>query len=311
MSDGMSMTHSSSAEIMGAPPPAGPTWFRRLRWTPIWFTAPLALMLLGFFVWPLFQSIANSLHPHSLAGIDKSVWTLENYDKLFESFYLGVLWRTIRVSLLTSAITAMLGFPIAWYIAGRPGRAQAFWLILFVAPWLVNTAVKAFGWTLILAPNGAVNAALRALDLIDRPLLLMFNETGIVIGLVHGHFMFVLLPLWAALVSFDRSLIWAARNLGASWASVFATVIVPLTLPALLAGMIINFTMNMAAFATPALLGGSRARVMSYLAYEVNLVDLNWPFGAAMAVLLLVTTMSLIQFSHYAATSGKRKVIFE
>ncbi|WP_340108256.1 ABC transporter permease [Pikeienuella sp. HZG-20] len=292
-------------------PTTTPAPRRFLRWTPLFFTGPLALVLLGFFVWPLLQSIINSFHPYSLSGIDTSVWTLANYDKLSESFYLGVLGRTIRVSLLTSAITAVLAFPIAWYISNRPGRAQAFWLMLFVAPWLVNTAVKAFGWTLILGANGVVNSSLRALGLIDKPLMLMFNETGIVIGLVHGHFMFVLLPLWAALVSFDRSLIWAARNLGSNWTSVFTKVIFPLTLPALLAGMIINFTMNMAAFATPALLGGSRARVMSYLAYEVNLVDLNWPFGSAMAVLLLVTTMTLVQFSHYATTSGKRKVIFE
>ncbi|QIE56056.1 ABC transporter permease [Pikeienuella piscinae] len=304
------MTRSSSAEGEGVNPPVRQAR-AILRWTPLLFTAPLALVLLGFFVWPLLQSIVNSFHTYSLSGIDRSVWTLENYEKLFESFYLGVLGRTIRVSLMTSAITAVLAFPIAWYIAGRPGRAQAFWLMLFVAPWLVNTAVKAFGWTLILGPNGVVNSSLRAIGVIDRPLMLMFNETGIVIGLVHGHFMFVLLPLWAGLASFDRSLIWAARNLGSNWADVFTKVVFPLTLPALLAGMIINFTMNMAAFATPALLGGSRARVMSYLAYEVNLVDLNWPFGAAMAVLLLVTTMSLIQFSHYATTSGKRKVIFE
>jgi ABC-type spermidine/putrescine transport system permease subunit I len=122
--------------------------------------------------------------------------------------------------------------------------------------------------------------------------------------------MFILLPLWAALANFDRSLIWAAGNLGAGPRQVFMRIVLPLTLPALMAGMIINFTMNMTAFATPALLGGSRARVISYLAYEINLVDLNWPFGAAMAMLLLLITMAIIVAGQLVMTSGKRKVIF-
>ena len=275
------------------------------------FTAPLVVLMLLFFVWPLLGSIINSFHGYTLAGVDYSVWTLENYDKLLESYYLGILWRTIRVSLLTTIITAILAFPVAWYIAELKGRVQGYWLLLFVAPWLVNVAVKAFGWTLILSPNGFINQILRGLGVIDSPLRLMFNETGMIIGLVHGHFMFILLPLWAALAGFERSLIWAASNLGAGRVDVFGRIVLPMVLPALLAGMIINFTMNMAAFATPALLGGSRVRVMSYLAYEVNLVDLNWPFGAAMAVLLLIVTMGLVQLSQRITASGKRKVLFE
>lgn len=283
----------------------------RARWLPLAFAAPLAFTMLIFFVWPLIESIVNSFHGYTLAGVDRSVWTLANYEKLAEPFYLGILWRTVRVSFLTCVITAVLAFPIAWYIAEVKGRAQAYWLLLFIAPWMVNVAVKAFGWTLILSGNGMINKSLRYLGLTDSPLQLMFNETGIVVGLVHGHFMFILLPLWAALAGLDRSLIWAAANLGARRYQTFWRVVFPVTLPALLAGMIINFTMNMSAFATPALLGGSRARVMSYLAYQINLTDLNWPFGSAMAVLLLLVTMGLVQASQRITASGKRKIIFE
>jgi putative spermidine/putrescine transport system permease protein len=152
---------------------------------------------------------------------------------------------------------------------------------------------------------------LKALGLIDAPLRLMLNETGVVIGLVHGHFIFVLLPLWAALSGLDPNLRWAAATLGARPWQIFSRVVVPLTLPALFAGLIINFTMNMTAFATPALLGGARARVVSYLAYEVNLVDLNWPLGSAMAVGLLAVTLALIWLSQRVTASGKRRVMFE
>lgn len=119
----------------------------------------------------------------------------------------------------------------------------------------------------------------------------MFNETAIVIGLVHGIFLFVLLPLWAALSGLDRNLTWAAANLGAKPHSILLRVTIPLTLPALLAGALINFTMNLAAFASPALLGGARARLVSFVAYEVNLVELNWPFGGVLGVALLVLTL--------------------
>lgn len=280
------------------------------RYLPVLFIAPILLVMLVMFVWPLLESVINSFHPHSVTGVDRTVWTLANYEKLIDPFYMGVLWRTFRVSIVTTLLTAVLAFPVAWYITGLRPRAQAYWLLLFVAPWLINVAVKAFGWTLILGVNGIINRTLRNLDLIGPPLRLMFNETGIIIGLVHGHFMFVLLPLWAALANFDRSLMWAAGNLGATPRQTFVRIVLPLTLPALMAGMIINFTMNMAAFATPALLGGSRARVMSYLAYEVNLVDLNWPLGAAMAMLLLVVTMAIIFAGQRLTASGKRKVIF-
>ena len=153
--------------------------------------------------------------------------------------------------------------------------------------------------------------ALEAVGLIDAPLQLLFNETGIVIGLLHGHFMFVLLPLWAALAGLDPDLAHAAANLGAHRGQIFRRIVFPLTLPALLAGVVINFCMNMAAFATPALLGGARARVISYVAYDVNLVDLNWPLGAAMATGLLAVTLALVWLSQRITVSGKRRIVFE
>lgn len=294
-----------SSPILDAPVPAPRPAVA--RYLPVLFVAPLALVMLGLFVWPMLESVVNSFHPHTPAGVDRDQWTLANYVKLIDPFYLGVLWRTFRISLVTALVTAVLAFPMAWYISELRPRAQAYWLMLFVAPWLVNVAVKAFGWSLILGVNGIVNRTLRDLGVIDAPIRLMFNELGIVIGLVHGHFMFVLLPLWAALANFDRTLIWAAGNLGATPRQVFTRVVLPLTLPALMAGMIINFTMNMTAFATPALLGGSRARVVSFLAYEVNLVDLNWPLGAAMAMLLLVITLASIVAGQRMTTFGRRR----
>ncbi|MGE0714725.1 MAG: ABC transporter permease [Alphaproteobacteria bacterium] len=268
-------------------------------------------MLCFGFLFPLVQSVENSFHGFSPQGIDRSVWTLAAYTKLFDPFYAGVFGRTLRISLVISAITAVMAYPVALYIAQLKGRAQAFLLLVYMSPWLVNVVVKAFGWTLLLGPRGTVNTVLRSLGITDAPIPMLFNETGVVIGLVHGHFIFVLLPLWAALAGIDPNLRWAAGNLGARPWEIFRRVTLPLSLPALMAGIIINFTMNMAAFATPALLGGSRVQVVSFLAYEVNLVDLNWPLGAAMSMVLLIATLALVVLSQRFVASGRRRVMFE
>jgi len=283
----------------------------RTRWLPAVFVLPLCLVLALAFVWPLVDATVNSFHPFTRAGIDRSAWTLANYAKLADTYYLGILWRTIRVSLIVTLVTAALAYPVAIYIVGLKPRAQALYLLIYMTPWLVNVVVKAFGWSLLLSANGIINQSLKALGVIESPLRLMLNETGIVIGLTHGHFIFVLLPLWAALSGLDPNLRWAAANLGARGWDIFRRVTLPLTLPALFAGLIINFTMNMTAFATPALLGGARARVASFLAYEVNLVELNWPLGSAMAVALLAISLALIWLSQRATSAGNRRVVFE
>lgn len=270
---------------------------------------PVALLLV-FFVLPLLQSFVNSLHPFTPGGIDTGTWTLDNYRKALEPFYLGVLWRTIRVGLLITAISLLIGYPAAYHVARLPGRAQSILLLVFIAPWLVNVTVKAFGWTMLLSTNGFINRGLKALGLIERSLPLMFSETGIVIGLVHGHLMFVILPLVASLTAIDQNVVLAAANLGARRWHVFWRIVFPLSLPGLLAGAIINLTMNMAAFVTPALLGGSRVRLISYVAYEQNLVTLNWPFGAALAVGLLVVTTSMVLLSQRLTLAGKRRGVF-
>lgn len=277
------------------------------RWLPAVFVLPLGIVLALGFLWPLFDGTVNSFHPFTRAGIDRSTWTLENYAKLADSFYAGILWRTIRVSLIVTLLTAALAYPVALYIVGLSPRGQAFYLLIYMTPWLVNVVVKAFGWSLLLSANGVINQSLKALGIIETSMRLMLNETGIVIGLTHGHFIFVLLPLWAALSGLDPNLRWAAANLGARGWDIFRRVTLPLTLPALMAGLIINFTMNMTAFATPALLGGARARVVSFLAYEVNLVELNWPLGSAMAVAMLAISLLLIWLSLRTASFGSRR----
>jgi len=271
----------------------------------VWiFLGPALLLMLVVYLAPLIDTAVISLHPNTPAGIDRSQWTSANFVRLVDTYYWGVLMRTLRVSVVITLLSVLLAYPVAVWLAGLGPRGQTWAILVYMSPWFVNAVVKSFGWTLILGNNGLVNSGLRALGLIDTPVRLMLNETGIVIGLLPGHFLFVLLPLWAALKGLDGNLRWAAMTLGARPWQVFLRVTVPLTLPALLAGAIINFTMNMAAFAAPALLGGTRTRVLSFVAYQVNLEELNWPFGGALAVAMLVVTLGFVMLAQGITARG-------
>ena len=266
---------------------------RRVR-APWLFVAPLVLLMAVGFVWPLLQVLVNSLHPNTPQGIDAARWTLDNYARLADPFYGEILVRTLRISVIVTAITALLAYPVALFVSRLSPRAQSLFVLAYISPWLVNTVVKALGWTLLLRTNGVVNTILRGIDVIASPLKLMINETGVIIALVPGHFMFVLLPLWVALSALDPALSWAAGTLGARPSAVFWRVLLPMTLPAFIAGLVINFVMNMTVFAIPMLLGGARTMVASMLAYQVNLVSLDWPLGGALAVALLAFTLTVV-----------------
>lgn len=258
------------------------------------FVTPLVLVLVVGFVWPLAQVLVNSLHPNTPEGIDSAQWTLGNYARLADPFYGEILLRTLRISIIVTAISGVLAYPVALFVSRRGARAQSLLLLAYISPWLINTVVKALGWTLLLRTNGMVNTLLRSLDVIATPLKLMLNETGVVIALIPGHFMFVLLPLWVALSGLDPALSWAAGTLGARPSAVFWRVLLPMTLPAFIAGLVINFIMNMTVFAIPMLLGGARNMVASMLAYQINLVSLDWPLGGALAVALLAFTLAFV-----------------
>jgi putative spermidine/putrescine transport system permease protein len=255
---------------------------------------PLLTLLTVAFLWPLWSAALNSLHPNTPQGIDTAHWTLANYIRLADPLFATILLRTLRISLTVSAISALLAYPVALHLARRSPRVQTWMILAYISPFLINTVVKSFGWSLLLRQNGLINTALRALHLINSPLHLMLNETGIIIALVPGHFMFVLLPLWAAIGGLDPALSWAAGTLGAPPRQVFLRVTLPLTLRALVAGLAINFIMNMTAFAAPAILGGERATVASMLAFQINLEQLDWPLGSALAVVLLGLTLTLV-----------------
>ena len=263
--------------------------------------SPACLWLLVFFLIPLALVLRLSFFGFSpTSGILPAVG-LGNYAKIFgDAYYVGIFLRTVRISLLVTALALLLGYPEACYLTRLRGRAKALVLVAVLSPLLVSAITRTFGWFILLAPNGLVNRAIVALGLADGPVKLIYSETGIVIGLTHVLVPFMVLSVYAALQRRSPALVSAAQTLGAGPARAFLAVTLPLSLPGIVAGSVVVFTLSMSAFVTPAILGGTRVRVVAYLIYEEFLFSLDWPFGAALALLLvLVTTVVVVAYNRW------------
>ena len=272
---------------------------------------PACLWLLAFFVIPLVLIFRLSFFGFSPTAGILSHFQLANYAKIAtDDYYVGIFLRTIRISLLVTALTLLLGYPEAYFLTRIRGRARAIVLVAVLSPLIVSAITRTFGWFILLAPNGLVNAAIVGLGLSDTPLKLIYSETGIVIGLTHVLVPFMVLSIYAALQRRDPALVSAAQTLGAGPLRSFLAITLPLSLPGVVAGSVVVFTLSMSAFVTPAILGGTRVRVVAYLVYEEFLFSLNWPFGAALALTLVVITMAVVLGYHRWLERGRWSEVF-
>jgi putative spermidine/putrescine transport system permease protein len=271
-----------------------------------------AFVWLGiFFLIPLIFILRLSFYGFSpMEGIQAG-FQLNNYIKLFtDTYYLGIYVRTFRISIIVTIVCLLIGYPEAYFLTQLQGRIKALVMMIVLSPLLISAVTRTFGWFIMLGNNGVVNNAIIGLGLSETPLKLLYSETGIVIGLTHVLVPMMVLSIYASLQRRDPALVRAAESLGASPLIAFLRVTLPLSLPGILAGSVLVFTMAMSAFVTPAVLGGSRVRVVAYLVYEEFLQMLNWPFGAALALVLVVLTMTIVLVYHRLMERGRWKEVF-
>jgi putative spermidine/putrescine transport system permease protein len=272
------------------------------------------LIFLGvFFVVPMIQLLLISFNKFSATGgIQYDVFTAQNYQRfLFDTFYLSILIRTLRVSFVTTLVCLVLGYPVAYYVSQSRGRRGVIVLLIFISPLLVSIVVRSYAWTVLLTPNGLINSLLMKYHLIQSPLKLMWSELGITIGMTQVFLSLMILSLYSSLVNIDPTLLRAARNLGANAFKAFTHITLPLSLPGIVSGSLLVFTISITMFVIPALLGGQRVKVASYLIYENYLVHMNWPFGAAISFSLLIVTLALVLLYMKLIQSGRWRVIFK
>ncbi len=274
-------------------------WFDR---TGFGLLSPSVLMLLAVFVAPLLFLVPTSLHPYVPGKGIGTTWTLSNYtDILGDGFYLEIIGRTLALGLIVVLATALIGYPLAYFLARTRSRLRPWLIIMVVFPLLLNMVVRSFGWIVLLANHGLINDWLRAMEIIERPIKLLFNFSGLLIGLTHIFLPFMTLVLIGTIQNISRDVEDAAATLGATKSEVFLKVTLPLSLPGLLSGAILVFVLTISALVTPRLLGGPTYQVMSTLIFDEFLKVLNWPRGAAMAFILTAIVLVLVWASGHLA----------
>lgn len=225
-------------------------------------------------------------------GVERP-WTLENYGRLVDPLYLGILWRSLWLSAAATVICALLGFPLALYIA-RAGRRKNLLLQLVLLPFWTSFLVRNYAWLFILRDTGLVNSALQGAGLIDSPLPLLYNDGAVLLGLVYSFLPFFVLPVYAVLERMDPALSEAAADLGARPGAVLRRVILPLAAPGVVAGCVLVFVPCLGSYLTPDLLGGGKTVMLGNLVQNQFTTARDWPFGAAASILLMLLSAALL-----------------
>jgi spermidine/putrescine transport system permease protein len=222
---------------------------------------------------------------------------LDAYRQLFDPLYLEVFLHSLTMASVTTLVCLLIGYPFAWALSQVGKQRQVLLIFLLIVPFWTNSLVRTYALKLILATNGLLNNALMALGMIEEPLRLLYTETAVIIGLVYLLLPFMILPLYSVFDDLRQDLLLASHDLGASRFATFIHVIVPLTLPGILAGVMLVLLPAMGLFFVPDILGGSRNLLVGNVIKNQFLDARDWPFGAA-ASIVLTLTMALLMFAH-------------
>ena len=261
---------------------------------------PASLVVLVIMMVPLVMMLRYSFNQYDPVQMMKAGFTLENYVKFFsDRYYRAVFADTFMVAALCTVLALVLGFPVAYFLARTRTRHKSLLIILLVFPLLVGNVVRAAGWMVVLGNAGFVNAVLMHLGVIEQPLKLLYTPLAVVIGTTAVVMPYMILTLQSVLEGVDFSIEEAARNLGAGSATTFWRITLPIVLPGVAAGTMLVFILCMNAYATPVLLGGRGITMMAPALYQQIARASNWPFGAALAGILIVATLCMALASNW------------
>jgi len=260
------------------------------------------------FVVPVGLILAYSFFRRSPTGGVDYTFTLDNYVRAADPLFVKVLVFSVRTALLTTLISLVVGYAVAYFIATRPQRWRTPMLVLVVLPFWTNLLIRTFAWIVLLNNEGLVNRILRGLGAIDGSLPLLNNQFAIVVGLVYAYLPLMILPLYASIERLGRSAREAAADLGAGPVRGFFRVTFPMTLPGVMAGCIFVFVPSLGNFIVPDLLGGGKKIMMGNLIQQQFFQARDWPFGATLALSVLAITMVLLIAQAWILNREKRLI---
>lgn len=261
-----------------------------------WLLAsPALLLFVGLLLVPLVLTALLSFHAFDGTRGVLPDYTWHNYVEVFsDGYYHEIFLRTGGLALGVTLLCVIFGVPETLILARMKSPWRTLFLVVILAPLLISVVVRTLGWAILFGNDGLINSALMALGITSEPVRLMFTMTGVAIALTHVLMPFMVISVWANLQKLDPQVENAGLSLGAPPYRVFWRVMLPQLLPGILSGCIIVFALSASAFATPALLGGRRLKVVSTAAYDEFLNTLNWPLGATIAMLLLLANVLII-----------------
>ena len=274
---------------------------RTRRVAPFALTTPIVLVLLVMVIAPMTLMLVYSFFTNVAAGRDAYELTTANWhDAIHDTYYLGGLWKTVRISAIAAIASAIIGYPAAYYVASTRSRYRWLLLFAFLAPFWISFIIRTFSWVSILGDNGVINTLLMGLGLRSAPLKLLYTEFAVLVGLVHYVLPYMLVNLYVVLDGIDENLVPTARSLGAGGWQAFYEITLPLSAPGLLVGLFLAFVLAAGSYVTPAILGGSEDYMFGNLIFDAIMVELNWPLGSALSMLLLglLSIVSLV-FARY------------
>jgi putative spermidine/putrescine transport system permease protein len=257
----------------------------------IGLATPLALFFLLFFVAPLVQLFVLSLH-NDTAGV---VWGIGQYVHfLTDPFSLSVLGSTLLLGAEVTALCLVLGFPIAWLYHRVGSRAQTLIILIVLLPLLTSVVVRTFAWIVILGRQGIINSTLLSIGAIDTPIRLLYTQVGVVLALAQVQMPLMTLPLITALGRIDMNLEDASCSLGAGSWRTFWRVVLPLSLPGVIAGCTLTYAAAITAFITQSLVGGGQMLFMPMYLYQQASTLQNWPFASAISIIFLIAVLAVV-----------------
>ncbi|GAB1489043.1 ABC transporter permease [Opitutaceae bacterium] len=260
---------------------------------------PLLVWLAAFVVVPLVILLVYSFCQRDDLGRVVFSFTWENYERVFNPIYLKILGRSVGYAALSTVICVVVGYPVAWFIARQHETRRNRLLMLVMIPFWTSFLIRTYAWIAILKSEGLLNALLQYGRIIAEPLDLLYTPIAVVLGLVYAYLPFMILPIYGSAEKVDQSLVEAAHDLGAGPLRTFSAVIIPLTRPGIIAGVMLVFVPAIGMFAITDLMGGAQVPLIGNVIQNQFLRARHWPFGAALGVvftLMFVVTYALAQW---------------
>ena len=257
---------------------------------------PCLVLLSYFMIYPLLGTIIPTF-------TNTSEGLFSAYLDFFKDEYMmGIFFRTLKISLLSSIICMLIGVPVAYYISRTSKKLRGLFIALTVFPILTNSVVRSFAWMSILGKNGVINNLFMKFNLITEPLSLLYTEGAIIIGTVYIFLPLMIISLVGVMENVENDLLEAAESLGANKIKAFFKVIFPLSLPGLIVGTVLVFTGSLTAYTTPQLLGGNKNTVLATLIYQKTMTLGDWQGASVVATIMIVVTLIVVKGINFLAS---------